>query len=283
MIVFLTLIYVVVLFLAVKIGIIRMNAFWKISPMQWGAPSGAARVYQVVIEIIPNVSGEVIDVPVKPLTPVKKDEVLFKIDPQQYQAKVHQLEAQLKLSEVNLARSKELMDKGVGRQLDVDIYAAEVNNYKAQLNDARWELEKTVVKAPGDDYRTLVLADIPGLIEGAHDGAGLGAQFLRHIERCRALVHLVDLSMVDPPPGDRVTMIRDELLAYSSNLAESRWILVGTKLDAAADRDQALSDLAAVGSAFRVETHAISAVTGEGVKELLYLLFDLTGEEKEIY
>ena len=78
MIVFLTLIYVVVLFLAVKIGIIRMNSFWKLSPllwmlllffilfvpMQWGAPSGAVRVYQVVIEIIPNVSGEVVDVPV---------------------------------------------------------------------------------------------------------------------------------------------------------------------------------------------------------------------------
>ena len=140
-----------------------------------------------------------------------------------------------------------------------------------------------VVKAPGDDYRTLVLADIPGLIEGAHDGAGLGAQFLRHIERCRALVHLVDLSMVDPPPGDRVTMIRDELLAHSSDLADRRWILVGTKLDAVEDRDQALIDLAAVGSTFNVDTHAISAVTGEGVKEMLYLLFDLTGEEKEIY
>ncbi len=140
-----------------------------------------------------------------------------------------------------------------------------------------------VVKAPGDDYRTLVLADIPGLIEGAHEGAGLGAQFLRHIERCRALVHLVDLSTVDPPPADRVTMIRDELFAHSSDLAGRCWILVGTKLDAAQDRDQALIDLAAVGSAFKVETHAISAVTGEGVKELLYLLFDLISDEKEVY
>ncbi|MEA3303808.1 MAG: biotin/lipoyl-binding protein [Pseudomonadota bacterium] len=164
MIAFLTLIYVVVLFLAVKIGIVKLNTFWKISPllwifllffvlfvpMQWGAPSGAVRVYQYVIEIIPNVSGEVIEVPVKPLVPVKKGEVLFKIDPEQYQAKVDQLEAQLKLSEVNLSRSQDLMGKGVGRQLDVDIYAAEVNNFNAQLHDARWELEKTVVKAPSD-------------------------------------------------------------------------------------------------------------------------------------
>ncbi len=140
-----------------------------------------------------------------------------------------------------------------------------------------------VVKAPGEDYRTLVLADIPGLIEGAHEGAGLGAQFLRHIERCRALVHLVDLSTVDPPPAERVTMIRDELLAYSPSLAERRWLLVGTKMDAVLDRDQTLIDLADVGSTFDVETHAISAVTGEGVPKLLHLLFDLTGDEREVY
>ncbi len=140
-----------------------------------------------------------------------------------------------------------------------------------------------VVKAPGEDYRTLVLADIPGLIEGAHEGAGLGAQFLRHIERCRALVHLVDLSTTDPPPAERVTMIREELFAHSPSLAERRWLLVGTKMDAVLDRDQALIDLADVGSTFDVETHAISAVTGEGVPKLLHLLFDLTGEEKEVY
>ncbi len=140
-----------------------------------------------------------------------------------------------------------------------------------------------VVKTPGEDYRTLVLADIPGLIEGAHEGAGLGAQFLRHIERCRALVHLVDLSTTDPPPAERVTMIREELFAHSPSLAERRWLLVGTKMDAVLDRDQALIDLADVGSTFDVETHAISAVTGEGVPKLLHLLFDLTGEEREVY
>jgi multidrug resistance efflux pump len=164
MIVFLTLIYVAFLFLAIKIGIIKMNSFWKISPvlwmvllffvlfvpMQWGAPAGAVRMYQVVIEIIPNVSGEVLDVPVKSLVPVKKGEVLFKIDPEQYQAKVNQLEAQLNLSQANLVRAQELMDRGVGRQVDVDIYAAEVNNIEAQLVNANWELGKTVVKAPSD-------------------------------------------------------------------------------------------------------------------------------------
>lgn len=140
-----------------------------------------------------------------------------------------------------------------------------------------------VVKAPGDDYRTLVVADIPGLIEGAHEGAGLGAQFLRHIERCRALVHLVDLSTVDPPPGERVTMIRDELFAHSPSLAERSWLLVGTKMDAVFDRDQARSDLAEVASTYGVETHMISAVTGEGLDQLLHLLFNITSDEKEDY
>lgn len=140
-----------------------------------------------------------------------------------------------------------------------------------------------VVKAPGDDYRTLVVADIPGLIEGAHEGAGLGAQFLRHIERCRALVHLVDLSTVDPPPGERVTTIRDELFAHSPSLAERAWLLVGTKIDAVFDRDQALNDLAEVASAYNVETHVISAVTGEGLNKLLHLLFNIIGDEREDY
>lgn len=78
-------------------------------------------------------------------------------------------------------------------------------------------------------------------------------------------------------------MIRDELFAHSPSLAERNWLLVGTKMDAVLDRDQALIDLADVGSAFDVETHAISAVTGEGVVQLLRLLFDLTCDEREIY
>ena len=95
MIVFLTLIYVAFLFLAVKIGFIRMNSFWKVSPvlwmvllffvlfvpMQWGAPGGAVRVYQSVIEIVPSVSGEVVEVSVNPLVPVKAGDTLFAAGP----------------------------------------------------------------------------------------------------------------------------------------------------------------------------------------------------------
>ena len=162
MIVFLTLIYVAILFLAVKVGIIRMNTFWKISPvlwmvalffvlfvpMQWGAPAGALVMYRPVVEIVPNVNGVVMEVPVRALMKLEKGDVLFTIDPTQYKASVDQLEAQINLSQANLERAQDLMDRGVGRQVDIDIYAAETDSFTAQLLNARWELESTVVRAP---------------------------------------------------------------------------------------------------------------------------------------
>jgi multidrug resistance efflux pump len=175
MIVFLTLIYVAALFLAVKIGIIRLTTFWKISPvlwmvllffvlfvpMQWGAPAGAVLMYKPVVEIVPNVNGVVTEVPVKALAPLKKGDVLFTIDPTQYQARVDQLGAQIKLSQANLERAQDLMDRGVGRQVDIDIYAAEVDSFTAQLLNARWELESTVVQAP-EDGKVVALSLRPG-------------------------------------------------------------------------------------------------------------------------
>ena len=118
MIAFLTLIYVAVLFLAVKIKIIKLTTFWKISPalwmvllffvlfvpMQWGAPSGALLMYRPVVEIVPNVSGTVMEVPVKALMKLEKGDVLFTIDPTQFQARVDQLNAEIKLSQANLSR-----------------------------------------------------------------------------------------------------------------------------------------------------------------------------------
>ena len=166
MIVFLTLIYVGVLFLAVKLGLIRMNSFWKVSPviwmlglffvlfvpMQWGAPSGAVNNYQTIVEIIPNVTGEVKTVDARPLEPLNQGDPIFTIEPTQYEAKVKQLEAQLVLSQANLERAIEVMDRGVGRQVDIDIYRAESDSLKAQLQNANWELENTVVRAPADGY-----------------------------------------------------------------------------------------------------------------------------------
>jgi GTP-binding protein len=136
-----------------------------------------------------------------------------------------------------------------------------------------------VVTSPDDDLRTLVMADIPGLIEGAHEGAGLGTQFLRHIERCPVLAHLVDLT-ADSPLARRVDTIRGELEAHSAPLETRPWVLVGTKLDAVADRDAVLAELEAVAGERGVRSGAISAVTGEGLDLMLRLLFDLSEELK---
>ena len=137
-----------------------------------------------------------------------------------------------------------------------------------------------VVQAPDDDYQTLVMADIPGLIEGAHQGAGLGVQFLRHVERCRALAHLVDLSS-EESIAERVATIRGELAAYATPLDGRPWILVGTKLDAVADRTESEAELHRVAAEYGVPTWTISAVTGEGVRRLLGLLFKLVSEDQE--
>jgi GTP-binding protein len=137
-----------------------------------------------------------------------------------------------------------------------------------------------VVSAPDDDLRTLVMADIPGIIEGAHEGAGLGTQFLRHVERCPVLIQLVDLSSEEQVAA-RVDTIRGELEAHEAPLEMRPWVLVGTKIDAVAERDEARAALEEVSRSFGVRWLAISAVTGEGVKELLRLLFDLVEEARD--
>ena len=137
-----------------------------------------------------------------------------------------------------------------------------------------------VVAAPGDELRTLVMADIPGLIEGAHQGAGLGIQFLRHVERCPLLAQLVDLA-AETALADQVETIRAELEAHPEALEMRPWLLVGTKLDAVADREERLAELAAAAAAHGVSWRAISAVTGEGVEQLLGVLFALVDEARE--
>jgi GTP-binding protein len=137
-----------------------------------------------------------------------------------------------------------------------------------------------VVAAPDDELRTLVMADIPGLIEGAHQGAGLGVQFLRHIERCRVLAQLVDLAD-EEGVEQRVATIRGELAAYDTPLDGRPWLLVGTKLDAVVDRGRAAAELARIAEAYGVPWRLISAVTGDGIDAFLGRLFELVAEYPE--
>ena len=130
-------------------------------PIQWGAPAGAVRLYQAVIEIVPSVNGEVSEITVETMVPVKEGDVLFRIDPTQYQASVDRFKAQIALSSANLARAIEIMDRRVGRQVDIDIYKAEVDSATAQLQNAEWELDRTDVRAPGNG-RVVALSLRPG-------------------------------------------------------------------------------------------------------------------------
>jgi GTPase len=122
--------------------------------------------------------------------------------------------------------------------------------------------------------RTFVVADLPGLIEGAHEGAGLGIRFLRHVERTRLLVHLIDTSDTsDADPIHSFKVITGELHAFSEALTEKPMIVVSTKLDATTDRGR-LEELRAFCVKRGLEFHAISAVTGEGVRDLVRSIAD---------
>lgn len=123
-----------------------------------------------------------------------------------------------------------------------------------------------VVRAGDTDF---VLADIPGLIEGAHEGAGLGDRFLGHVERCRVLLHLVDATSEDIAESYKV--IRRELKAYSHELHKKKEIVALSKIDAL-DDETLKTKLAELKKAARKTPIALSAVSGKGVKEALHAL-----------
>ncbi len=132
--------------------------------------------------------------------------------------------------------------------------------------------------APGrGDGRTFVVADLPGLIEGAHAGAGLGTRFLRHIERTRLLAHLIDTS--DASERDPVLdfeIIQRELAAFSRALVARPQLVVATKLDATSDRTR-LEALKRFCAAQSLEFYSISSVTGEGIHQLVRAMADALG------
>jgi GTP-binding protein len=122
--------------------------------------------------------------------------------------------------------------------------------------------------------RTYVVADLPGLIEGASEGAGLGIRFLRHVERTRLLVHLIDTSDTsDMDPVKAYEIIEGELAAFSESMIEKPEIVVATKLDATTDRAK-VDELQAFCKKKGLEFHAISAATGDGVKDLVRAIAD---------
>jgi len=129
------------------------------------------------------------------------------------------------------------------------------------------------------DGRRFVMADIPGLIEGAHEGAGLGDTFLRHIERTRTIVHVIDLSCTldDRRAADAYRVIRNELQKYSPELAVKTELVVGNKIDLLQD-DESVRELSAD---IQKEVISISAVTGKGIDVLAERLWKMVREVKD--
>jgi GTPase len=130
-------------------------------------------------------------------------------------------------------------------------------------------LEPNLGVAQTEDQRTFVVADIPGLIEGAHLGHGLGIQFLRHVERTRLLLHLVDVSEGSGrEPVDDFKVILAELESFSDELPKKPMFIVATKLDVAQD-EKRVKSLERLAKRRTLPFFKISAVTGEGINELV--------------
>jgi len=138
-----------------------------------------------------------------------------------------------------------------------------------------------VVVGKPPEEKSFVVADIPGLIAGAHTGTGLGTQFLRHIERTRLLVHLVDVSDASgrPDPVKDVEVILGELESFGARLIEKPMIMVASKIDVAS-KDK-LAKLRRYCRKQGLELFAISAVTGKGIDELKYAMAEKVEEVKE--
>lgn len=131
-----------------------------------------------------------------------------------------------------------------------------------------------------EEFQEFVIVDIPGLIEGAHEGKGLGDRFLKHVERTRLLVHLIDLAPADDArdPIRDYEIINNELRSFSPALAEKPQIVVGNKIDLldTAQREAIRARFAA----HQISLRLISALTGEGTRELIYECYQKLQELK---
>ncbi|WP_418519586.1 GTPase ObgE [Megasphaera sp.] len=136
-----------------------------------------------------------------------------------------------------------------------------------------------VVNLP--DHRSFVMADIPGLIDGASEGVGLGHDFLRHIERTKILIHVVDVSGIEGrDPIEDYEKINAELAKYSEKLARKRQVVAANKIDLLGDSDN-LERLMDYMTAHGVEVYPICAMTGEGMDKLLERVWTMLEEYVE--
>ncbi len=139
-------------------------------------------------------------------------------------------------------------------------------------------LEPTLGLVEFQDHRTLVIADVPGLIEGAHEGRGLGRRFLRHLERTRSLLFLLDpTSDTGPPPEEAYRILAREVQDFAPDMAQKRHVVVATKSDLWGEENHA----EALSAKLQKPVLPMSSVTGAGVNAVLSHLVQLTHEAPE--
>lgn len=174
-------IYGAILCVLEKMGLISWNRLWTASffviwavlqlflliPMGWTSPEGSAIVLRNTVPIVPNVAGEVIEIVASPNEPLTSGSVLFRIDPVPYEAAVKSIEAQLTLQEQLLENAVTLQERNVGRAMDAKERQAAVDNLRGQLENARWNLDKTTVRAPSDGFVTNVALRTGARVGGA--------------------------------------------------------------------------------------------------------------------
>jgi GTPase len=152
---------------------------------------------------------------------------------------------------------------------------ARISSARPKVADYPFTTLTPVLGVVDVDERTFVAADIPGIIEGAHEGAGLGLQFLRHVERTRVLLHVVDASGTSGrDPAEDLALVREEVRRYAPELLDRPQLVAATKRDLAHDPDP-LPRLRGAAEALGLDVLPLSAVTGEGLLPLKRCLLGL--------
>lgn len=207
-------VYLAFLFLLEKWGIIRWTTFWKASPvavwvlaqlailvpMGWCAPQGPVMVGRHLVQIVPNVSGEVIEITAERNAPLRAGDVLFRIDPTPYEAALKTLQAQLAFAEERLGQARQLQERDAGRALDVHERQAQVDQLRAQIESASWNLDNTVVRAPANGFVTNLT-----LRKGARVGNAPAMAFIETAET-NVLVEVAQINTRYIAPGQPVEL-----------------------------------------------------------------------------
>jgi multidrug resistance efflux pump len=161
------------------------------------APSSAdVRVIKYVVQIVPQVRGRVVEVPAQGNRPMKKGDVLFRIDPTPYQLDVNRIEAQLALAQLRLKQSRALATSGAGSKFDEERYESDARQLSAQLDQARWELSQTTVYAPADGTPINVQLRPGSFVVGAPFVQAMA--FVEDQHQVIALYHQNELHQVEP-------------------------------------------------------------------------------------